>query len=109
MNPGDFIEWTYESDGNLVVESEVLWSTPMHRFVPIGCVNNLLISIHDEGDKKIITWLNDKGLFHARVDDTPVASCASLDGLGCSTHEENDVRWRVAYLRDDAHHVLSYV
>ena len=70
MNPGDFIEWTYESDGNLVVESEVLWSTPMHRFVPIGCVNNLLISIHDEGDKKIITWLNDKGLFHARVDDT---------------------------------------
>ena len=66
MNPGDFIEWTYESDGNLVIEDELLYSTPMHRFVPIGCVNNLLIAFHDE----IIVWLNDKGLFHARVDDT---------------------------------------
>ena len=81
MKPGDFIEWTYKSDGNLVVESEVLWSTPMHRFVPIGCVNNLLISIHDEGDKKIITWLNDKGLFHARVDDTVGADLRIVGGL----------------------------
>ena len=76
MNPGDFIEWTYKSNGEVVVPNEELWSSMMRQRVPIGCTNNLLISIYDDCDaRKCITWLNDKRLVHARVNDS---NCAAL-------------------------------
>ena len=70
MKPGDFIVWTYKATGELVGSSETLWSSTLQKYVPVGRSNNLLISIHEENDKQVITWLNDKGLFHAHVDDT---------------------------------------
>lgn len=66
MKPGDIIEWVYKQTDKLVAEDEELWSTPMSRWVPIGSsLVHTLISINDER----ISWLNEKGLFHARVDD----------------------------------------
>ena len=82
MKPGDLIEWTYKSNGQPVIVGEELWSTPLKRWVPIGGEQvHLLISITDE----TIVWLNDKGLFHARVDDTNVATVIVKGGAGCST------------------------
>ena len=70
MKPGDLIEWVYKSNREVVVSGEELWSTPLERWVPIGSEQvHLLISITDE----TIVWLNSKGLFHARVDDTEEA------------------------------------
>ena len=67
LKPGDMIEWTYKSNSKVVVTEEEIWSTPLERWVPIGGdMVHLLISI--TGDT--IVWLNSKGLFHARVDDT---------------------------------------
>ena len=77
MKPGDFIEWVYKSNGRLVVEGEELWSTTLQKWVPIGRSNNLLISIHEENDKQVIMWLNDKGLFRACVDDTDSSRCSN--------------------------------
>ncbi len=66
MKPGDLIEWVYKSNREVVVSGEELWSTPLERWVPIGSEQvHLLISITDE----TIVWLNDKGLFHAHVND----------------------------------------
>ena len=66
MQPGDLIEWTYRQTGDLVFQYEMLWSTPMNRWVPIGSgLVHTLISISDEQ----ITWLNENGCFHARVDN----------------------------------------
>lgn len=66
LHPGDLIEWTYKWDGNIVAEDETLWSTPMSRWVPIGSgLVHTLISIDDEQ----MCWLNEEGLFYARVYD----------------------------------------
>ena len=66
MVPGDIIEWAYKRDGSVVIEDEMLWSTLMNRWTLIGSgLVHTLVSINDEQ----ITWLNEKGLFRARVDD----------------------------------------
>ena len=67
MRPGDLIEWVYKQDGNIVLEREILWSSLMKRYVPIGSGHvHALISI----DSEQITWMNEEGLFRARVNDT---------------------------------------
>jgi len=67
MKPGDLIEWAYKGNNELVVSDEELWSSPMQAWVPIGSnMLHLLVSITDEH----ISWFNEKGFFHARVDDT---------------------------------------
>jgi len=67
MKPGDLIEWVYKSNMALVVSDEELWSTPMQAWIPIGSNTlYLLVSITDEH----IYWFNEKGFFHAQVDDT---------------------------------------
>jgi hypothetical protein len=64
MKPGDFIEWVYKSDNVVVPHDEMLWSTLMQKWVPIGGLN-LLVAL--TGDTMV--WLNNKGLFHASADD----------------------------------------
>ena len=67
MKPGDMIEWTYKHSGELVHKDEILWSSVMERFVPVGSeMFHFLVSINDE----TFSWLNEKGLFHACVGDT---------------------------------------
>ena len=67
MKSGDMIEWVSKFSGELVHKRERLWSTVEGRYVPIGSeMVHLLVSIDDE----TFSWLNEKGLFHARVDDT---------------------------------------
>ena len=67
MIPGDLIEWTYKRNGRRVINREQLWSTLMKRWVPIGSsLVHTLVSI----DGEQITWMNEEGLFRARVDDT---------------------------------------
>jgi len=66
MKPGDLIEWAYRSNDKIVFPNEELWSTPMQAYVPIGSnMLHLLVSITDEH----IYWFNEKGFFHARVND----------------------------------------
>jgi len=78
MKPGDLIEWVYRSDDKIVSSGEELWSTPMVQWVPIGSsMLHLLVSITDEH----ISWFNEKGFFHARVDDTHGALRVRMDGL----------------------------
>ena len=67
MKPGDPIEWVYKQTDELITEDEMLWSSLMKRYVPIGSdFIHFLISI----DSERIVWMNEEGLFHARVDDT---------------------------------------
>lgn len=64
---GEIIEWVYKYTGDVVVINEHIWSTTMKQRVPIGSgLTHVLISI----DNERICWLNAKGCFHARVDDT---------------------------------------
>ena len=65
MKPGDFIEWVYKSDRSAIAPDELLYSSPMKKWVPISGLA-LLIGNADG----ILTWVSDKGLFHASVDDT---------------------------------------
>lgn len=65
MKPGDMIEWV-DKTSTLVHKREELWSSVMYKWVPVGGTTHLLIALNDDN----LTWLNDKGLFHARVDDT---------------------------------------
>lgn len=74
MKPGDMIEWVHKASAKLVDKDETLWSTVEGRYVPIGSETvHFLVSIDDE----TFSWLNEKGLFHALVDDT--AHVGSLD------------------------------
>ena len=67
MQPGDMIEWVYKQTNEFIAEDETLWSTLMQRYVPIGSnFVHILISI----DNEQLTWLNEEGCFHARMDDT---------------------------------------
>ena len=67
MVPGNIIEWVYKQTDELIAEDEMLWSSLMKRYVPIGsCHVHALISI----DSERIVWMNEEGLFYARVDDT---------------------------------------
>ena len=66
IKPGDIIEWTYKKTGHLVVEDEMLWSTLVESWCQIG---SDLVHTCIACDGETITWLNSKGLFHARVDD----------------------------------------
>ena len=67
MKPGDQIEWTYKRNGQCVAKREMLWSSTMERYVPIGSgLIHVLVSI----DSERITWMNEKRLFHARLGDT---------------------------------------
>ena len=64
-NPGDMVEWVYQSTGKPVKKDEELYSTTMEDWVPIGAPV-FLVAATDE----TFSWLTPKGLFHARVDDT---------------------------------------
>lgn len=65
MKPGDMIKWVYYCDNNVNVDGdEMLWSTPMNRWVPIS-VPALLISI----TKDEYVWLSEGGIFSAIMDD----------------------------------------
>lgn len=78
MKPGDQIEWVYEPIGKRVVNNETLWSSTMRCWAPIGSrLIHTLVSI----DKNRITWMNEKGLFHAHVNDSE----ASMTAM--TTHE----------------------
>jgi hypothetical protein len=65
MFPGDMIEWEYTLDHRLVHKGEQLWSTTMCQWCPID-EKSLLIHV----DTDTYTWLNSRGLFRARIDDT---------------------------------------
>ena len=91
MNPGDIIEWTYKQSGQLVDRIETLWSATMNRYVLIGSSRvHTLISINGE----CIMWLNEKGLFHARVNDssTPTFLFASFRLFHMRV---NDMLWSI--------------
>jgi hypothetical protein len=66
MFPGDMIEWAYTANDKVVRKDEELWSSTMIQWVPIGHPA-LLVHV----DEHTYSWLTPKGLFHARVDDTP--------------------------------------
>jgi hypothetical protein len=70
IKPGDLIEWAYHRDDKPVIvhtdADEHVWSSVMKGWVPIG---SSLIHLCISCDDKTITWLNEKGLFRARVDD----------------------------------------
>lgn len=67
MKSGDMIEWVSKFTGELVNKRSRLWSTVEGRYVPIGSeMVHFLVSINNE----TFSWLNEKGLFHALVDDT---------------------------------------
>lgn len=67
MKPGDMIEWVYKYSGQPVHKGEQLLSSIENCRVPCGGgMVHLLVSI----DEKTYSWLNENGLFHARVDDT---------------------------------------
>ena len=68
MKPGDRIEWVYERGRNdeLVAEREVIWSSTMNRYAPIGSgLLHVLVSIDDEK----IEWVNEEGTFEGLLDD----------------------------------------
>lgn len=66
MNPGELIEWMFESSREVVAKDEELWSSLLKQWVPIGSgLVHTLISI----DSEQIMWMNEEGLFRARVDD----------------------------------------
>lgn len=78
MVPGDVIEWTQTIKRHKfnVPMDTFLWSSTMHRYVPIGSnLTHILVSI----DNERMSWLNERGLFHAYVDDT---SPGLIDHLG---------------------------
>jgi hypothetical protein len=65
VKPGDLIEWMYHRDGRPVREDRLLWSTVEKKWVPIGSeLTHLCVSCEGE----IITWLNERGVFRARMD-----------------------------------------
>jgi len=67
IKPGDLIEWVYAYDNELVVEDEELWSRIEKRYVPIGRnLVHLCISV----ENSVYSWLNEKGLFRAHMNDT---------------------------------------
>lgn len=71
MKPGDTIEWVCEPIGKRVVKHETLWSSTMNCWVPIGSsFIHTLVSL----DKNRIMWMNEKGLFHAHVNDDAMSS-----------------------------------
>jgi hypothetical protein len=69
MKPGDLIEWAYVYNNAVVSRYELLWSTTMQTWVPIGGVHMLVARV--EG---VLSWLplgtNCEGLLHAREDYT---------------------------------------
>ena len=96
MRPGDLIEWTYTHNNQLVVKREMLWSTPMNRWVPIGSgLVHTIVSI----DKKRIAWLNEEGCFHACVNDTGILSVTPRTTLCGSSDAGSDARSCVRSLR----------
>lgn len=67
IKPGDIIEWTYNITNNPVIENETLWSSVTESWCQIGSgLTHTCIAC----DGETMTWLNSKGLFHTRVDDT---------------------------------------
>jgi hypothetical protein len=66
VKPGDLIEWVCRPNNIPVREYECLWSSMEDNWVPIGPELTHLCVFRDG---KTITWLNEKGLFHASVDD----------------------------------------
>jgi len=82
IKSGDLIEWVDILNNELVVGDKFLWSSTEKRYAPI-CSKyvHMCISVDDE----TYSWLNEKGLFHAHVDDTrhcpggagPLSSCSA--------------------------------
>jgi len=68
MKPGDLIEWVYKMTQEVVDPHELLFSTTMNKLILIGGVH-LLIG-RDDGVLTFLTVGSDKGLLHAREDDT---------------------------------------
>lgn len=65
MKPGDMIKRIYTPSNEPVKCEEHLFSSTTSQWVLIWKAS-LLISITDV----TYTWMNDSGLFHARLDDT---------------------------------------
>ncbi len=67
IKPGDIIEWVYKSDDSAVAVNEEVWSSINKCWCCIGSTSvHLCVAVFDE----TIVWINDKGLFHARVDES---------------------------------------
>lgn len=67
MNPGDLVAWRWQGSGALVRPDAVVWSSTMKRGVSIGgtaLLVGLLVT-----DVIVVTWLNDRGLFHSSALD----------------------------------------
>jgi len=80
MKPGDLIEWYYEYNKQPVLQNEELWSSLMNCWIPIGIISTLL-----QQDSETYSWINSKGCFHARVDDSPIAVDLVAQYSGVST------------------------
>jgi len=67
INPGDLIVWrcTYYPEHD-VYDDDTLYSTIENDWVPIG---RNFVHMCISYDDKTYSWLNEKGLFRARVDD----------------------------------------
>jgi hypothetical protein len=64
--PGAVIRWEYSNVDLSIGKNAIMWSTIDKRYVPIG---SDMIHLCIACDGKTITWLNQEGLFRARVDD----------------------------------------
>lgn len=65
MKPGDFLQWRYRHNDNIVAPDECLWSTVEEKFVHIGSAVNMLLAVDDE----FIIFLNGNGRFVVRRTD----------------------------------------
>jgi len=66
IKPGDLIRWKYFYVTKYVRADETLWSTIEHRLVPIG---SNLVHMCTFFNNMTISWLNEEGLFTARLID----------------------------------------
>lgn len=64
MNPGDLIEWVYKHDGTVVDKDEIIYSSIMKQWVPVGGIAILVSYV-----ERKYTWLSEKGLFHLHKED----------------------------------------
>jgi len=77
MKPSDLIEWVCKYDSHQPAnKGDELWSTPMHRWIPIGVHPAILVSITNES----YMWMTPEGLFHESVDDG-VGACGARGDL----------------------------
>ena len=68
MKPGDLIEWRYQYSKQRIDTNEMLWSSIMQKWIPMGIVSTFL-----HQDNEIYFWINSKGCFSAHVNDITVS------------------------------------